>query len=73
MTEPVTNVESYIWKGVDTGKFYFSDETSELIGPYDTEQEAVAALNAYSASLDQPKAVNTTANLPQCNVKYYGG
>jgi hypothetical protein len=59
--EDVQNVVKYIWRGVVTGKYYFSDETFDLLGPYDTLDAAVA------------KAVNKTNNLPQCNVKYYGG
>ena len=62
-----------IWKGVVTGKFYFNDETFDLNGPFDTAQDAERALTLYCMYLDQPKAVNTTGNLPQCNVKYYGG
>ena len=62
-----------IWEGVVTGKFYFSDESYDLNGPYDTIDEAVASSNAYVAHLNDPKAVNKTNNLPQCNVKYYGG
>ena len=61
-----------IWEGVVTGKFYFSDESYDLNGPYDTIDEAVASSNAYVAHLNDPKAVNKTNNLPQCNVKYYG-
>lgn len=61
-----------IWKGVTTGKFYFNDETFDLNGPYDTIALAEAALTAYVGWLNTPKAVNTTGNLPQCNVKYYG-
>ena len=63
-----------IWKGVFTGKFYFSDESYDLHGPYDTIPEAELALNNYVEYLTNgPKAVNRTSNLPQCNVKYYGG
>lgn len=63
-----------IWKGVVTGKFYFSDETFDLNGPYDTLPEAQAGLTAYcNEVLGPPPAVNKTANLPQCTVKYYGG
>lgn len=62
-----------IWKGVVTGKFYFSDETFDLNGPYDTIPEAQDALTSYGLWLNGPKAVNKTNNLPQCNVKYYGG
>jgi hypothetical protein len=61
-----------IWKGVVTGKFYFSDETFDLNGPYDTIPEAVIGRDSYVAALNGPKAVNKTGNLPQCNVKYYG-
>ena len=67
-----STVVTNIWKGVVTGKYYFSDETFDLNGPYDTIDEAVAASNAYVAHLNGPKAVNKTNNLPQCNVKYYG-
>ena len=31
-----------IWRGVVTGKYYFSDETFDLLGPYDTLDAAVA-------------------------------
>ena len=68
-----STVVTNIWKGVVTGKFYFSDETFDLNGPYDTIDAAVAASNAYVEHLNGPKAVNKTNNLPQCNVKYYGG
>ena len=62
-----------IWKGVVTGKFYFSDESYDLNGPYDTVPEAEVALTNYAEYLNNgPKAVNKTNNLPQCNVKYYG-
>ena len=50
-----------IWEGVVTGKFYFSDETYDLNGPYNTIPEAEARL-----------WVRSTNNPPQCNVKYYG-
>jgi hypothetical protein len=62
---------AYIWE--NGSGFWFADETEMLNGPYPTQHDAIAALNAYAASLDQPKAINTTANLPQCQVKYYGG
>ena len=63
-----------IWKGVFTGKFYFSDESYDLHGPYDTIPETELALSNYAEYLTNgPKAVNRTSNLPQCNVKYYGG
>lgn len=71
--EDVQNVVKDIWRGVVTGKFYFSDETFDLLGPYDTLDAAVAGLNSYVSILNGPKAVNKTSNLPQCNVKYYGG
>ena len=67
-----STVVTNIWKGVVTGKFYFSDETFDLLGPYDTLDAAVAGLNSYVSILNGPKAVNKTNNLPQCNVKYYG-
>ena len=50
-----------IWEGVVTGKFYFSDETYDLNGPYNTIPEAEVRL-----------WVHRTNNPPQCNVKYYG-
>ena len=68
-----STVVTGIWKGVVTGKFYFSDETFDLIGPYDTIPDAEVARTAYVGYLNGPKAVNRTNNLPQCNVKYYGG
>ena len=71
--EDVQNVVKDIWRGVVTGKFYFNDETFDLLGPYDTLDAAVAGLNSYVSVLNGPKAVNKTNNLPQCNVKYYGG
>ena len=68
-----STTETGIWKGVVTGKFYFSDETYDLNGPYDTIPEAEVARTNYVEYLNGPKAVNKTNNLPQCNVKYYGG
>ena len=63
-----------IWEGVVTGKFYFSDETYALNGPYNTIPEAEVVLTNYAEYLNNgPKAVNKASNLPQCNVKYYGG
>ena len=63
-----------IWEGVVTGKFYFSDESYDLNGPYDTIPEAEVVLTNYAEYLNNgPKAVNKASNLPQCNVKYYGG
>ena len=50
-----------IWEGVVTGKFYFSDETYDLNGPYNTIPEAEVRL-----------WVCRTNTPPQCNVKYYG-
>lgn len=67
-----TNVAD-IWKGMYSGKFYFRDEAEMENGPYDTLELAEAALNEYVAWLNTPPAVNKTSNLPQCNVKYYGG
>jgi hypothetical protein len=63
-----------IWE--NENGFWFVDASEELNGPYVNAQDAVIALNAYVNWLNQPKAVNAvnaTANLPQCNVKYYGG
>jgi len=61
-----------IWENQDG--FFFSDETELLNGPYPTKQDAIINLNAYADWLTNgPKAVNTTANLPQSTVKYYGG
>jgi len=62
-----------IWQGVVTNKFYFNDETFDLNGPFDTIPEAEASLQRYcNEVLGPPPAVNTTANLPQSTVKYYG-
>lgn len=65
----------YIWFQPSSGKYYFSDETEGLNGPYDTSELAVAALDAYASWLNTPptSAVNKVANLPQSTVKYYGG
>jgi hypothetical protein len=71
--EVQTTAVTDIWKGVVTNKFYFSDETFDMHGPFDTIPEAELALNNYVDYLNTPKAVNGTGNLPQCNVKYYGG
>jgi hypothetical protein len=61
-----------IWE--NENGFWFVDEGEELNGPFVNAQDAVIALNAYVEYLNNgPKAVNTIANLPQCNVKYYGG
>jgi hypothetical protein len=61
-----------IWE--NENGFWFSDETEQLQGPYATMQGAVIALDGYVNWLNNgPTAGNTTANLPQCDVKYYGG
>jgi len=61
-----------IWE--NQNGFFFVDETEGLNGPYTTKQDAELALNNYVEYLTNgPKAVNGTGNLPQCNVKYYGG
>jgi hypothetical protein len=61
-----------IWE--NENGFWFVDESEGLNGPYDTSFEAAFALENYVEYLNNgPKAVNKTSNLPQCNVKYYGG
>jgi hypothetical protein len=61
-----------IWEN-DNG-FWFADEVETLNGPYSTAQDALLALKSYADYLNNgPKAVNGTGNLPQTQVKYYGG
>lgn len=62
---------SDIWENANG--FFFSDETFLLNGPFPTKEEAINELKDYVEYLNTPKAVNNTGNLPQCNVKYYGG
>ena len=70
-TPTLTNPEIY----TNENGFFFLDETEGLNGPYTTPQAAESALTNYVEYLNfgTPKAVNKTSNLPQCNVKYYGG
>jgi len=60
-----------IWS--NSNGFFFLDNTYQLNGPYPTKQEAMQELLDYIDYLCSPKAINNTGNLPQCNVKYYGG
>ena len=45
----------YIFYSKRDKVYYFSDETEQLNGPYNSEDEAVAALNSYSDYLNGPK------------------
>jgi hypothetical protein len=76
MTEPYDGATPTdnpdIWE--NENGFFFVDETEGLNGPFSTAQDALIALDNYVEYLNNgPKAVNKTSNLPQCNVKYYGG
>lgn len=46
--ERVHHVKDYIWHDVITNKYYFSTETYDFEGPYDTFAEADKALTNYA-------------------------
>jgi len=60
-----------IWENANG--FWFTDESYDWNGPYSTKADAEVVLKAYFEWLNRPKAINGTGNLPQCDVKYYGG
>lgn len=45
-------VRKYIFYVPSEDKFYFSDETEQLIGPYESSMAAEVALNKYVAYLN---------------------
>lgn len=52
--ERVHNVGNNLWHDVITNKYYFSDESYDIQGPYDTLAEANAALTKYCTWLNNP-------------------
>jgi len=66
---PTDNAD--IWE--NKNGFFFVDEAEQLNGPYPTVADALVALHDYIATWLQPnpKAGNTTANLPQSEMKFY--
>lgn len=44
---PIERIEDCIYKGTFTEKYYFSTESYDLIGPYDTLLEAKYQLKKY--------------------------